>query len=312
MKTLIVGGTGGIGAYVALRMREAGHDVTIAGRNPPAATSCVADFPFIAGDYVEGTFSVDQLKGFDDLVFTAGVDIRAIPPGASEDEEAAIYYRANSVGVPAFFKLAKEAGIRRAAYVGSFYPQAVPHMIGERGYVRSRLDADEGARALADDTFHVVSLNAPWVVGVAPGMDTGLYGGLMMWALGVIGDIPFTVPPGGSNYVSVKSVYESVIGGLERGENGRGYLIGDENIDYRDMFDMCFRAVGRTDVEWQVVDAPHPILQDGSLFAGRAAKVFYEPQGVKELGYSQHDIQRTIDEIAAGVLATVQAASTVS
>jgi dihydroflavonol-4-reductase len=39
MKTLIVGGTGMIGGYIALRMREAGHEVTLAARNP-APTTC--------------------------------------------------------------------------------------------------------------------------------------------------------------------------------------------------------------------------------------------------------------------------------
>jgi hypothetical protein len=119
--------------------------------------------------------------------------------------------------------------------------------------------------------------------------------------------VPLFAPPGGSNYISVKSVWESVIGGLERGENGRGYLIGDANMYYKDMFEMIFRLVGRADVKLEVRDEEHPILQDISLFAGRAGTVFYEPEGADELGYTLGDVERACREIATEIMAAKQA-----
>jgi dihydroflavonol-4-reductase len=308
MKTLIVGGTGGIGAYIALHLRELGNsDIAIGARKAPDAASPAASFPIVIGDYAQGTFTAGQLESFDTLIFTAGADIRQVPKGSSPDQEADFYKRVNSEAVPRFFGLAKQAGVRRAAYVGSFYPQARPDLVGEKGYVRSRKDADEGARSFADDSFHVVSLNAPWVVGAAPGLPTGLYEYLTRWALGQMPQVPLTAPPGGSNYISVKSVCESVIGGLDRGENGRGYLIGDENMYYKDLFEMFFRLAGRDDVKLEVRDEEHPILTDRSLFAGRSGTIFYEPEGSEELGYTRHDVERTAREIVANIKAEQKA-----
>lgn len=302
MKTLIIGGSGGIGATIALALK-AQDDVTIGARKPLAAGHPVGDLPVLIGDYAERTFTARQLEGFDRLIFTAGADVRQVPKGATPDEEADFYKRVNSEAVPAFFGLAKQAGIRRAAYVGSFYPQARPELVKDKGYVRSRKDADEGVRSHADASFHAVSLNAPWVVGTAPGLPIGLYDYLTRWALGMMPHVPLIAPPGGSNYISVKSVCEAVIGGLERGENGRGYLIGDENMHYKHLFELFFQLVGREDVQLEVRDEEHPILTDRSLFAGRTGTIFYDPEGAEELGYARHDVEREAREIVSRVRA---------
>ena len=83
------------------------------------------------------------LSGFDALVFAAGNDIRHLPPGT---DEAAHWQRANAEGVPAFFRRARHAGIPRAVHIGSFYPQAAPHLVSKSAYVRGRMLADDGVR----------------------------------------------------------------------------------------------------------------------------------------------------------------------
>src|SRR3546814_16126910 len=76
-----------------------------------------ASLPILIGDYVANDFTRGQLADFDALVFAAGNDIRHIEKDA---DEAAHWQRANIHGVPRFFRLAREAGIRRAVLVGSF------------------------------------------------------------------------------------------------------------------------------------------------------------------------------------------------
>jgi dihydroflavonol-4-reductase len=295
MKTLIVGGTGMIGGYIALRMREVGHAVTLAARGPARESSPLAGFPFLRGSYVDGDFTVEQLAGFEDLIFTAGNDIRQVPQGASTAESDTFYRRANTIGVPRFFELAKRAGIRRAAYVGSFYPQAKPEIVGATGYVRSRLDADEGARALADRNFHVVSLNAPMVTGMLPGEPPVMDRMRAEWALGRR-DLPLRATNGGTNFMSVRSLYEAVIGGLERGENGRGYLVGDQNFHHADYFKLNFEVAGRH-VKFEITDDEMPLMPDLMLYAGRYGTIFYEPQGSKTLPYTRNDVQHAVEEI---------------
>lgn len=297
MKTLVVGGTGGIGGYVAIALQREGHEVTLAARHRAKPVTPVANLPIILGSYADGDFTKDQLKKFDNVVFSACNDMRQLPPNLSEKEEAAYYRRVNSEAIPRFIALAREAGVHRVAYIGSFYPQARPDLIPTSSYIQSRLAADEGARALAGPNFHVVSLNAPWVVGAMRGAESGLYAALVKYARGEMPQLPVFAMPGGVNFISVQSLTEAVLAGLARGENGRGYLVGDENLRFRELFALFFKAVGR-DVEIPVRDEPHPIYVDAALLAGRAGTIFYQPEGVRELGYRQHDIARAVKEIA--------------
>src|SRR5262249_44864741 len=136
--------------------------------------------------------------------------------------------------------------------IGSFYPQARPDLMEPTGYIRSRLEADEGARAYAGPDFHVVSLNAPFVIGAIPGIIPNK--AMADWALRRR-DHPLRAAPGGVNYITMHALYQSVRGGLERGENGRGYLVGGENLRFAEYFQYFFRAAGR-EVEFEICDEP--------------------------------------------------------
>jgi nucleoside-diphosphate-sugar epimerase len=251
----------------------------------------------LLGSYSDGDFTREQLGRFENVVFSACNDPRQLPPGSTSEQEAAYYQRVNSVGVPRFVALAREAGVRRVAYIGSFYPQARPDLVRTSSYIQSRLAADEGARALARDDFRVISLNAPWVVGAMKGAVSPIYAAMVKYARGELPQLPLFAMPGGVNFISVLSLTDAVIASFTRGENGRGYLVGDENLRFREFFALFFKAVGRS-VDIPVKDEPHPIFPDQALLAGRAGTIFYEPEGTAELGYRQHDIARAVKEIA--------------
>ncbi|MNT99363.1 hypothetical protein D3C72_2421940 [compost metagenome] len=50
--------------------------------------------------------------------------------------------------IPRFFELARDAGVRQAVLVESFYPQVAPELIDSIPYVRSRHLSDQAVRAL--------------------------------------------------------------------------------------------------------------------------------------------------------------------
>ena len=85
----------------------------------------------------------------------------------------------------------------------------------------------------------------------------------------------------------------------ERGENGRGYLIGDENLSFQDYFGAFFRAAGRPVPP--VRDEEHPLLPDAAILFGRGNSLFYEPDAAEtaQLGYRRGDINRTVETIVA-------------
>ena len=294
MKILVIGGTGMIGGHAALHLKAQGHDVTISGRKPAQATTELANLPFLQGDYVAGTFTTDDLKPFDAIVFAAGADIRHVPEGGDYDAHV---LRANGEAVPAFAKLAKDAGVKHFIHVGSFYPHIAPELMETNHYIRSRKMATDGISALADDTFHAVSLDAPFVVGTVPGMSLPMFEAYTQYALGNI-EIPAFGPAGGTNFISTQSISEAIVGALANGENGKAYLIGDENLSFADYFKLFFKAAGN-DVDVPSLDQEHPMLPDGAIFTGRGNFVDYQPdaQTMADLGFRRNDITRAVTEV---------------
>jgi dihydroflavonol-4-reductase len=295
MNILVVGGTGLIGGHAALHLASLGHRVTIAARKPAQEGSALTKLPFLELDYVNAPARPRVLKTFDAMVFAAGNDIRHLPPGT---DEAAHWQRANVEAVPAFFAQARDAGIPRAILIGSFYPQAAPHLVERSSYVRGRKLSDEGARALASDDFHVCSLNAPFVAGTVPGLVVPGLQAHANYALGRIPQIPPFAMPGGVNFISTQSLSEAVAGALARGENGKAYLVGDENLTFLDYFGTYFAAAGRTE-PLPLLDQEHPLLPDSALYAGRGGTVYYEPdpEETKLLGYRRNDMRRCLHDI---------------
>lgn len=296
MKILIVGGTGLTGAHAALHLRAAGHSVTLMSRSAPAI-ECLLDFEHLAGNYVDDDLPVDALRHFDQMVFAAGADIRQWPGDA---DETLFFDRVNTQAIPRFFQRAKDAGIKRAVYVGTYYPQVVPEKIRTSPYVRSRHLADEGLRALNCESFNVCSLNAPFILGHVPGLALAHLEVLVQYAAGRLQGLPLIAPAGGVNHISSKSMSEAIAGALERGVGGRAYLVGDENLSWKDYLEMYFAAVG-SPVDLDVTTDEHPLFPDIILYAGRNAVISYESENA-ELGYSRNNVRATIDELVAAYL----------
>jgi nucleoside-diphosphate-sugar epimerase len=296
MKTLIIGGTGLTGAHAALHLREAGHAVTLQSRTAPAL-ECLRDFAHLPGSYIDDSLPVDVLRGFDQLVFAAGADIRQLPPG---EDDATFFQRVNTEAIPRFFQRAKDAGIARAVYIGTYYPQVVPRRIEDNAYVRSRHLADVGLRALNSDAFNVCSLNAPFILGHVPGIALPHLEVLVQYAAGRLAGMPLVAPAGGVNHISSQSMSEAIAGALERGVGGKAYLVGDQNLSWKAYLEMYFEAVGNP-IDLQVTTDEHPLFPDIILYAGRNALIEYEPDN-GELGYSRNNVKATIAELVRAYL----------
>jgi len=292
-KILVVGGTGLTGAHAALHLRDLGHEITLMSRAAPSL-ECLKHFDHIAASYVNNDVPDAHLGQFEQMVFAAGADIRQLPQG--EDEEA-FFTRANTEGIPAFFASAKNAGIRRAVYIGSYYPQVVPAAIDTSIYVRSRHLADEGVRGLNSDSFNVCSLNAPFILGYVEGMDLPHLSVLVQYALGHLDGVPVLAPAGGVNHISSKSMSEAIVGALERGEGGHAYLVGDENLSWKTYLELYFEAAGNP-TNLPVSTDEHPLFPDVMLYAGRNAVISFDSNDA-ELSYSRNNIRAAVHQIVA-------------
>ncbi|HLG86515.1 MAG TPA: NAD-dependent epimerase/dehydratase family protein [Alphaproteobacteria bacterium] len=292
MQILVVGGGGMIGGHAALRLKDKGHSVTIAGRNPPAAGTPLGQLEFLRVDYINDAAPQKKLEGFDMMLFAAGNDIRHVPQGG--DYYAHVTH-ANAVAQPRFFKAARDAGIRIAINIGSFYPHVAPELMKGNPYMQSRLAAHEGICALKGPAFRVISIDAPFVVGAVPGLTT-MFAAYVQYAEGKLAGLPIFAPPGGVNFVSTDSISDAVETVMTTGENGRAYLIGDENLSLQQFFGAFFQALGKPLPP--VVDQEHPLLPDAAITWGRGNNLFYQTDADETamLGYRRNDVLRTIRE----------------
>lgn len=294
MKVLVVGGSGLIGGDAALYLKSHGHDVTIMARSVPTAP-VLAALPFVQGDYVNDDMSDGCLNGFDAVVFAAAADIRQVPMDGSVTPED-FYRKVNDEAVPRFFAAAREAGVRRAVYIGTFYPQVASHRIGECPYVTSRSNTDEAVRAMSSDSFTVCSLNLPFVMGHIPGLDIPHIGALVAYASGALSELPVFAPKGGTNHITSHAVAQATLAALDHGESGRAYLLGDENYSWKEYLELWFEAAGNPQT-LEVREDDHPLLPNVIMFAGPGATVSYKPEAVEELAYDRHQINATINTL---------------
>lgn len=296
MKILIVGGSGLIGGDAAIYLKDHGHDVTIMARNKPTAAALAA-MPFLKGDYVNDDFSDGRLAEFDSLVFAAAADIRQLPYDGSISPSE-FYSKVNNEAVPRFFSAARDAGIKRAVYIGTFYPKVAPEKIGICDYVTSRSITDEAVRALSTDSFNVCSLNLPFVLGHIPGLDIPHIGALVAYASGSLSELPVFAPQGGTNHISSRSVAQATLAALTAGESGKAYLLGDENYSWKEYLELWFDAAGNTQT-LEVSEQDHPMLPNVIMFAGAGATIRYEPEDVELLTYDRNQIRGLVKEIVA-------------
>jgi dihydroflavonol-4-reductase len=298
MKVLVVGGTGLIGGEIALHLQAYGHDVTIMSRKPTTVPSLAA-LPFLQGDYINDDMFDGRLNSFDWLVFSAAADIRNLPIDGSVTPED-FYTQANDQAVPRFFEAAQQAGISRAVYIGTFYPQLAPQQIGVCPYVTSRHNTDIKIRELSSAGFNVCCLSTPFVLGHIPGMRVNYLAGLVAYARGDIPDLPVFAPKGGTNHITSRSLAQAALNALENGESGKAYLVGDENYSWKEYLELWFAAVDNP-VNLEVREDDHPMFPDVIMFAGPGALISYEPEAADMtlLNYDRHLVQSLIREIVA-------------
>jgi nucleoside-diphosphate-sugar epimerase len=296
MKTLIVGGAGFVGSATSLLLHDAGHHVTIMSRSKPRQGSRLDELPFVAGNYVEDDFSDGaKLEGYDWLVFCAGSDMGNYSEGTTATQ-AEFFEKANTVALPKFFEAAKAAGIRRSVYMGSWYSYVAPHVIDTIPYVQSRHVSDAAVRALSTPDFNVCSCALPWIVGHTPGVPVAHWHALTKLALGKLQGVPESAPVGGANFMSSRAVAQCMLGGLERGESGKSYLIGDENLSWKEFFELWFEAAGRPrDLP---AERGNVLVPDYALSYLDFGSTDYEPPAEETalLGYERGTLRKTVQD----------------
>jgi dihydroflavonol-4-reductase len=247
MKVFLTGATGFVGHHVARALADQGAELRLLVRK----TSSLANLEGIAGETHAGDLDrPDSLRaalaGCDAVVHVAA-DYRLW----TRDPSA--LYRTNVDGTRALLRLAREAGVPRFVYTSSvatmhFHadgrvtdedaPVALADMVGH--YKRSKFLAEQEAVAAAQAGQQVIILNPSAPVGSNDAKPTPT-GRIFVDFLNR--RFPAYLDTG-VNLVDVAEVARTHAQALVRGEAGRRYILGGENLTLKEILDQLAAISG--------------------------------------------------------------------
>jgi nucleoside-diphosphate-sugar epimerase len=242
-KVVIIGGTGFLGYHAARALAARGWQVTAVARRPPppglfplAVRAEIADAERLSSDQARAL-----VQGHDALVFAAGADDRSVPRAPAYPH----FHRANVETAARLIAAARDAGLRKAVLLGSYFAHFArqwPELrLAERHpYIRSRCAQEEACLGAAAPSVELAILRLPYIFGAMPGRPP-------LWKplIAYLARTPLVLyTRGGSNAVAVERVAEAIAGALERPSAGV-HLVGDENLTWAALLRRLLRRLGR-------------------------------------------------------------------
>ena len=315
MKVLVVGGTGFLGYYATKEFLRRGHAVTILALPPMPAPGLFPDEVDITLANVDDLGDEELralLRGKDGVVMAAGADDRILPSAPAYP----FFYHNNVEVSVRLFRLAREAGVRRGTLLSSYFAhfdRIWPHLkLSEHHpYVRSRQEQEKQSIAAAMPDLALSVLELPYIFGSMPGR-TPLWTPIVNL---VRNSRVLMYPRGGTNMIAVQHVGEAIVGSIERGRGGERYLVGDENVTWKDWLRRISRiACGKTKpvitipdslMRMQmrrVVEKHHAEGKEGGLESLefvklQTAETYFDPEPSRAvLGYGRGGLDEAIRE----------------
>ena len=260
---LIVGGTGFLGYHAARELLAKGMRVTALGLPPAPPPDLFPESVQVILCNVDQTSDEEllrMLRGHDALVFAAGMDDRVTPT-----RPAYPAFRHANVETPVrLLTLAKQAGVKRAVVLGSYFahfdrlwPEL--HLAEHHPYIRSRVEQEKAVTSIPGLDVDVLEL--PYIFGAMP-----VPGWRPMWRplIQYLRGLPLVAyMRGGTACISARTVGRAVAGAIEQGNASTCYPIGGENLTWAEMLTRLAAADGR---RVRVVTIPDWLLKVGLFF----------------------------------------------
>ncbi len=241
---LIIGGTGFLGYHAAREFLKKGWHVTVLGLPPAPPAHLFPQTVQIVLQDVEKTSAeelIDIVRGYDALVFAAGMDDRVTPKRPAYPK----FHHANVEVCQRVLQLAQKAGVKRAVVLGSYYAyfnRLWPElkMTERHPYIRSRVEQEKAALGVSGLTVSILEL--PYIFGDSLGRKP-LWYPLVKY----IRATPLLLyMKGGSACITATTVGQAIVGAIESSRAGQCYPIGDENLTWVELLKRLADADGLT------------------------------------------------------------------
>ncbi len=263
MHTFVVGGTGFIGYHTVSECLRRGHIVTALALPPMPADDLLPPQVEIRLGNLNTLPDTDVralLHGHEAVVYAAGADDRVTPKAPAYR----FFYEENVRAAARFFRLAREAGVRRGVLLNSYFAtfdRLWPEMELARHhpYIWSRVAQAEQALNAAAPDLDLMILELGYIFGSMPGR-TPLWKPVIDY---INSSLPLFYPKGGTNMIAVEHVAEAIVGAIERGVGGERYPVGDENLTWVAWLDRLTALVGKRK---RVITLPTGIVRFGARF----------------------------------------------
>jgi dihydroflavonol-4-reductase len=271
-RVLVTGGSGFIGGKLVRLLVDSGYETRAFFREGDDAR-LLTGLPVdrTEADICDLAALVEAMKGCEGVFHTAGnVSFRR--------RDRKIQRRVNVEGTRTVIAACRRAGVRRLVHTSTVNTLGVPgegcvgdertppdSRLHDMGYVATKRTAESLALGANGPGLEVVSVNPGTVFG--PG-DVNANAGSFILAAARLPVI--ACPPGGTNCVHIDAVTRGHLAAYERGRAGERYILGGENLTYREMFRIIAEALGRRLRILAVPPAPAVVL---AFLLERAADV---------------------------------------
>ena len=316
-RTLVTGATGFVGAAVARRLQQAGHNLRVMHRHGADLTNLNAiDAERVVGDLNEPA-SLQRAVEDCDAVFHVAADYRLWTPRPAE------LYKTNVEGTRALLEAAERAHVERLVYTSSVAtlkvfadgrvsdastPVTEADIVGH--YKRSKFRAEQVVAefaATARTDCVIVNPSTPVGPGDIKPTPTG-----KVVRDAVRGRIPAYVDTG-LNIVHVDDVARGHLLAFDKGQRGRRYVLGGEDMTLRQLLTEVAGFCGRTPprvrlsraLVWPVAlvvegwarlarSSSEPLITRDALRMAGYQMYFSSARAIDELGYRPGDARQAL------------------
>ncbi len=246
MRIFITGGDGMLGSSLIKELLSRGNEIcTLIQKGRKVSTLNKLNITKTQGDLLHYESLKKASKGADAIIHTAANT--SVWPSRN-----AMVQKVNVEGTANILRLAKELNVKKLIHVGT----ANSFGYGINGYpgdetspyegFKFKLDYMDSKREAHNLVLNAVNDGLPAII-VNPTFLLGANDYTLNFAsfiLAVYNKRVIGYPKGGRNYINVNDAVQAIANALDKGRIGESYLLGNENLYYKDMFQKIASVVG--------------------------------------------------------------------